>query len=151
MSAKQNTRSSKTALSVPAISPAEDVLHDLDDYYGYFRQRAAEKPLQTRVLSRVRKRLSADEKESWRAHGELKRNTLMTTINSFISHLESDPRIDLSKRLSVAQTVWSMLQIELGDAHSALHLERIASEFAAVNKGAKHARLGRKLDTRKTI
>jgi hypothetical protein len=145
MSVKQNTRSLKAALSVPLIFPAgdADAVAEIQDLYGYLRQRAAEKPLQTRVLSRVGEGLTADKKERWHKAVELHRAGLMSTIDTLISQLESDPPIDVHRKLSIARTVWSILQIEVESAVSALHLERIATTEDNNKNSAKTARDGK--------
>ena len=142
MSAKQNTRSLKAALSVPLIFPAgdADAVAEIQELYGYLRQRAAEKPLQTRVLSRVDEVLTADKKERWHKSVELYRTGLMSTIDTLISQLESDPPIDVHRKLSIARTVWSILQIEAESAVGALHLERIATTADNNKNRAKTAR-----------
>jgi hypothetical protein len=144
MSAKQNTRSLKAALSVPLIFPAgdADAVAEIQDLYGYLRQRAAETPLQTRILSRA-STLSKDEKKRWSEHGERKRSNLIAMINTLISDLESVPAIDSLKKLSIAQTVWSILQIELGGTVDALHLERIATTADNNKNSTKAARDGK--------
>ena len=100
MSVKQNTRSLKAALSVPLIFPAgdADAVAEIQDLYGYLRQRAAEKPLQTRMLSRA-SMLSKDEKKRWREFGERKRSNLIAMVDTLISDLESVPTIDSLKKL----------------------------------------------------
>jgi hypothetical protein len=131
--------SNPTVIPVDFPSGAADALAETQEYYTYFRQRAAEKPLQTRVLSRARQ-LSKDEKKRWREFGELKRTRLMSTIDTLISELETDPPIDVYKKLSIARTVWSILQIEMDDASHAIGLERKASEHDYKLKSAQHAR-----------
>jgi hypothetical protein len=121
------------------------------DYYGRLRQRAAEKPLQARMLSRVGKKLSADEKERWRSFGESKRNSLAATVDVLISEMESEPPIDAFKKLSIVKAVWSIMQAELDDASCALQLERIATKNATHESGARRARGGRKVDRKTAI
>jgi hypothetical protein len=131
-----NTQSLKAAL--PAGDA--DAVAEIQDLYGYLRQRAAEEPLQTRVLSRADGGVTADKKERWYKSAELYRTRLMSTIDTLISQLESDPPIDVHRKLSIARTVWSILQIEAEGAVGALHLERIATTTDNNKKRAKTAR-----------
>jgi hypothetical protein len=68
---------------------------------------------------------------------------LISTIDTFISDLESDPAIDSLKKLSIARTVWSIMQIELDDTSCAIKLERIATTADNNKNGAKTARDGK--------
>jgi hypothetical protein len=92
MSAKRRPQPSKPARSegevtdstvVPVDFPsgAAEAAAETHERYNYLRQRAAEKPLLTRVLSRA-STLSEDEKKRWSEHGERKRNNLMATIDT---------------------------------------------------------------------
>jgi hypothetical protein len=128
MSVKQNTRSLKAALSVPLIFPAgdADAVAEIQDLYGYLRQRAAETPLQTRMLSRA-STLSKDEKKRWSEFGERKRSNLIAMVDILIADLESVATFDSLKKLSIVRTVWSIMQIEFDDASCAIRLERIAA------------------------
>jgi hypothetical protein len=118
--------SDSTVIPVDFPSSAAEAVAETREYYNYLRQRAAETPLQTRMLSRA-STLSKDEKKRWSEHGEQKRSNLMAMIDIFISELESDPAIDTLKKLSIARAVWSIMQIELDDASCAMRLERIAA------------------------
>jgi hypothetical protein len=69
-----NTQSLKAAL--PAGDA--DAVAEIQDLYGYLRQRAAEEPLQTRVLSRADEGLTADKKERWYKSAELYRTRVRT-------------------------------------------------------------------------
>jgi hypothetical protein len=131
-----NTQSLKAAL--PAGDA--DAVAEIQDLYGYLRQRAAEEPLQTRVLSRADEGLTGDKKERWYKYAELYRTRLMSTIDTLISQLESDPPIDARRKLSIARTVWAILQIEVEGAVCALHLERIATTADNNKNRAKAAR-----------
>jgi hypothetical protein len=73
MSAKRHPQPLKPARSVGELSDptvihvdfpsgAAEAVAEAHEYYNYLRQRAAEKPLQTRVLSRA-STLSEDEKK----------------------------------------------------------------------------------------
>ena len=133
-----NTQSLKAAL--PAGDA--DAVAEIQELYGYLRQRAAETPLQTRILSRA-STLSKDEKKRWSEHGERKRSNLIAMINTLISDLESVPAIDSIKKLSIARAVWSIMQIEFDDAACAIKLERIATTADNNKNSAKAARDGK--------
>jgi hypothetical protein len=135
MSARQR----RAAVS-PVGSAQPDAEAEIGEYYDRLRQRAAEKPLQTRVLSRAGGELSADEKERWLQFGQLKRDRLVSTIDGLISELESEPHIDALKKRSIVRAVWSILQIEMDDASHAIGLERKASKHDYKAKSTQHAR-----------
>jgi hypothetical protein len=134
--------SNPTVIPVDFPSGASDALAETQEYYTYFRQRAAEKPLQTRVLSRA-STLSKDEKKRWREFGERKRSNLIAMVDTLISDLESVPTIDSLKKLSIARAVWSIMQIEFDDASCAIKLERIATTADNNKNSAKVARDGK--------
>jgi hypothetical protein len=62
---------------------------------------------------------------------------------TFISDLDSDPVIDSLKKLSIARTVWSIMQIELDDTLCAIKLERIATTADNNKNSTKTARDGK--------
>jgi hypothetical protein len=134
--------SDSTAIPVDFPSSAGEAVAETHEYYNYLRQRAAETPLQTRILSRA-STLSKAEKKRWSEHGELKRSNLIAMINSLISDLESVPAIDSLKKLSIARAFWSIMQIELDDASCAIKLERIATTADNNKNSAKAARDGK--------
>jgi hypothetical protein len=153
MSAKRHPQSLKPARSVaevsdPTVIPvdfppgADEAVAETREYYNYLRQRAAETPLQIRMLSRATT-LSTDEKKRWSEHGEGKRSNLIAMINTLISDLESVVTIDSPKKLSIVRGVWSIMQIELDDASCAIKLERIATTADNNKNRAKVARDGK--------
>jgi hypothetical protein len=123
---------------------------EIQSYYNYLRQRAAEKPLQTIVLSRVGKQVSDEEKDRWRKNGEFKRNNLTLLVNTLISALESEPRIGAHTKLSIVKTVWSIMQVELSNTASIIALGSIATKKAIHTSSTQKARNGRQVD-RKTF
>jgi hypothetical protein len=134
--------SNPTVIPVDFPSGAADALAETHEYYNYLRQRAAETPLQTRILSRA-STLSKDEKKRWSEHGERKRSNLIAMINTLISDLESVPAIDSLKKLSIARAAWSIMQIEFDDSSCAIKLERIATTADNNKNSAKAARDGK--------
>jgi hypothetical protein len=138
MSAKQ-----RRAAVAPVGSAQPDAEAEIGEYYDRLRQRAAEKPLQIRVLSRAGGELSADEKERWLQFGQLKRDRLVSTIDGLISELESEPHIDSLRKLSIARSIWSIMQIQFDDASCAIKLERIATTEDNKKNSAKTARDGK--------
>jgi hypothetical protein len=141
MSAKRRPVSDPTII-LDFSSDAAEAVAETRQYYNYLRQRAAETPLQTRMLSRA-STLSKDEKKRWREFGERKRSNLIAMVDTLISDLESVPTIDSLKKLSIARAVWSIMQIEFDDASCAIRLERIATTADNNGSSAKVARDGK--------
>jgi hypothetical protein len=125
MSAKRRPVSDPTII-LDFPSDAAEAVAETHEYYNYLRQRAAETPLQTRMLSRA-STLSKDEKKRWTEFGERKRSNLIAMVDTLISDLESVAVIESLKKLSIVRAVWSIMQIEFDDASCAIRLERIAA------------------------
>jgi hypothetical protein len=134
-----------TIAPVIFCSSAAEAVADTHDYYRLFRQRAAERPLQARFFSRFGS--SIDKREVWSKQGEIRSQTLMSMTEAFISVLESEPRIDEHKKLSIVQIVWSIRQCEMDDAIGAI----TASRDDHKSRIAERAREGKKLAEKENL
>jgi hypothetical protein len=130
-----------TLCSVIFPSGEAEAVAETQVYYGLLRQRAAERPMQSRFFSSGSS--SAEKREVWSKQGEFKRETSMSMTEALISALESEPHVDEHKKLSILAIVWSLLQCEMDDG-SAAHI-------ASIDDKADRARQGKKLAEREAI